>query len=278
MSHTSAASLCSSELSSLVFEGDAPPLDDPAEAYHEASRTYPSFAARQMPGVAALEQDHELQRVAARPVRRHAHRPAIVLPDAAIPAASLQLTLSSRRSSRWFRRAPIPLRAIASLLWAAYGVTAGINGWSVRTAPSGGALYPLELYPLALEDGELPVGVYHYDPSRHELEALRAAPVAADLGQALVQPELADQAGLFVAVTAVFWRTRFKYGLRGYRFALLEAGHVVQNILLAATALGLGAVAIGGYYDRRLDELLRCDGVHESAVYGVLLGVRGSEQ
>jgi SagB-type dehydrogenase family enzyme len=277
MSHTSAASPCSSGLSSLAYEDDAPPLDDPAETYHEASRTYPSFAARQMPGVAALEQDHELQRLAARSVRRHAHRPAIVLPDAAIPDAPLQLTLSSRRSSRWFRRAPIPLPALASLLWAGYGVTAG-NGWSVRTAPSGGALYPLELYPLALQDGELPVGVYHYDPSRHALEALRAAPVAADLRQALVQPELADQAGLFVAVTAVFWRTRFKYGLRGYRFALLEAGHVVQNILLAATALGLDAVAVGGYYDGRLDELLRCDGVHESAVYGVILGARGSEQ
>jgi SagB-type dehydrogenase family enzyme len=273
----SAASISSSALSSLVYGQDEPPLDDPAETYHEASRTYPSFAARQMPGVAALEQDDELQRVAARSVRRHAHRAAIVLPQAAIPDASLQVTLSARRSCRRFRRAPVSLPQLGSLLWAAYGVTAG-NAWSVRTAPSGGALYPLELYPLALQDGELPAGVYHYDPSRHALEALRATPVAAELRRALVQPELAEQAGLFVVVTAIFWRTRFKYGLRGYRFALLEAGHVAQNMLLAATALGLGAVAVGGYYDGRLDELLRCDGVNESALYGVVVGIRGSEQ
>jgi SagB-type dehydrogenase family enzyme len=70
----------------------------------------------------------------------------------------------------------------------------------------------------------------------------------------------------------MFWRTRFKYGLRGYRFALLEAGHVVQNVLLACTALGLAAVPVGGFYDRPVDALLGADGVNESVVYAVSLG------
>ena len=73
-------------------------------------------------------------------------------------------------------------------------------------------------------------------------------------------------------VAAVFGRTRFKYGLRGYRFALLEAGHVGQNVLLAATALGLAAVPLGGYYDRRTDEFLGLDGVNESTLYTVAVG------
>jgi SagB-type dehydrogenase family enzyme len=70
-------------------------------------------------------------------------------------------------------------------------------------------------------------------------------------------------------VTAMFWRARFKYGLRGYRFALLEAGHVGQNFLLAATARDLAAVPVGGFFDRRVDELLGVDGVDESAVYAI---------
>jgi SagB-type dehydrogenase family enzyme len=264
-------------LSSLAYGEDRPPLDDPAEAYHEASKTYPSFASRQMPGVAILERDKELQGLAARSARRHAHRPTIALPDTGIPEASLRTVLTRRRSSREFRTAPVPLAQLGSLLRAAYGVTAA-EEWAVRAAPSGGALYPLELYPLALQGGDLPVGVYHYDPFGHALEALRSTSAADELRQALVQPELAQDAALFVAVTAIFWRARFKYGLRGYRFALLEAGHVVQNLLLAASALGLGAVPVGGYYDCRLDDLLGCDGVHEATVYGVIVGVRGSEK
>jgi SagB-type dehydrogenase family enzyme len=70
----------------------------------------------------------------------------------------------------------------------------------------------------------------------------------------------------------MFWRSRFKYGLRGYRFTLLEAGHLVQNVLLSCTALGLAAVPIGGFYDRPVDELLGVDGVNESVVYAVSLG------
>ncbi|HEX7582631.1 MAG TPA: nitroreductase family protein, partial [Gaiellaceae bacterium] len=75
-----------------------------------------------------------------------------------------------------------------------------------------------------------------------------------------------------VFVTSVFWRTRFKYGLRGYRFALLEAGHVVQNVLLAAAALRVAALPLGGFYDARAEKLLGVDGVDESVVYAVVLG------
>jgi SagB-type dehydrogenase family enzyme len=73
-------------------------------------------------------------------------------------------------------------------------------------------------------------------------------------------------------VAAVFGRTRFKYGLRGYRFALLEAGHVAQNVVLTATALGLAAVPLGGFYDRPTDEFLGLDGVNESTLYTIALG------
>ena len=78
-----------------------------------------------------------------------------------------------------------------------------------------------------------------------------------------------------LALSAVFWRSRFKYGLRGYRFVLLEAGHAVQNLLLCAAGLGIAALPVGGYYDRRLEALLDLDGVDEAVVYLVCLGRPG---
>jgi SagB-type dehydrogenase family enzyme len=73
-------------------------------------------------------------------------------------------------------------------------------------------------------------------------------------------------------MTAMFWRSRFKYGARAYRFALMEAGHVGQNLLLAAAALGLGAVPLGGFYDREVDAFLGVDGIYEASLYLVPVG------
>ena len=113
----------------------------------------------------------------------------------------------------------------------------------------------------------------HFDPFASRLEILHAAREA-DVRAALVDPGLVDRAAALVVVTAFFWRTRFKYGARGYRFVLIEAGHVAQNMLLAATALGLDALPVGGYYDRRLDALVGADGLDEATVYAVLIGGR----
>jgi SagB-type dehydrogenase family enzyme len=115
---------------------------------------------------------------------------------------------------------------------------------------------------------------YHYDPFAHRLERLRPV-IQADVAAALVDPELAGKSSALLAVTAMFWRSRLKYGLRGYRFALLEAGHVVQNAVLSATALRLPTLPLGGFYDRRLEALVGADGLDEAAVHGLLVGGRG---
>ena len=179
--------------------------------------------------------------------------------------------LATRRSARNFSEGKLGLEQLAVILESAYGVTDG-SMQPLRAAPSGGALYPLELYVCSLRVRELSTGVFHFNPLSGRLEELEQRDVRRPLSEALIHAELAEQAAVFIAVVAIFWRTRFKYGLRGYRFFLLEAGHVVQNVLLAATALNLAAVPVGGYYDRRLDRLLNLDGVTESTVYGVTLG------
>lgn len=204
----------------------------------------------------------------------------IALPEAAPLDESIGSTLRRRSTGRDMRPAPVSLPQLAAMLHAAYGVTRDNQGTSFprpfRTVPSGGALYPLELYVhTAYVDG-LAAGLYHFNPTDDSLRLLQSGDSARQIGQALVQPNLATETSLFVFMTAIFERSIFKYGDRGYRFILIEAGHVAQNLNLAATALGLGCVNIGGFFDREIDRLLGIDGVTHSTVY--MTGIGGNAE
>lgn len=266
---------------SLIFGGTEPPQDDPAEGYHESSKLYPSFAARQTRG--RLLDTHLGLRVSSlRSVKRSSHLPAVPLPEPALPSAPFGEVIGARRSERAFADAPLQLSDVAALLHAAYGTTHELDvgapglGPQLRTVPSGGALFPLEVYVLPWRVDDLPPALYHFDPLRRVLELFRQGEFEEDVRAAMIYDDVALGCGALFVVSAMFWRTRFKYGLRGYRFALLECGHLVQNLLLAATALDLAAVPLGGFYDRRVDELLGIDGVNESALYAVAAGARRS--
>ncbi len=141
-----------------------------------------------------------------------------------------------------------------------------------RTAPSGGALFPLDLWVAAHRVDGLGEGVYHYEPLAHALERIRGADARQEVVDAFAFGETVGTAAFSLFVSAAFWRSRFKYGLRSYRFVLLEAGHVVQNLLLGAEALGLAGVALGGFFDTRADALLDLDGVNEGVVYSAAIG------
>ena len=129
--------------------------------------------------------------------------------------------------------------------------------------PSAGALYPLELYVVALAVDGLEPGVYHYNPFRHRLESLGAFEPER-LRAALVDRELADRAAALLVVTAVFWRSRFKYGARGYRFALLEAGHVVRTRSSRRPPSGWPRCRSAASTTGALDELVGADGLDEA--------------
>lgn len=282
-----------------------PDEDDPAETFHEASKNLPSVRPKAAPAATALDSDPQAQATIARSVKRHPALPTITLPEPsyAEDALPFEQVLRRRRSRRSFGTAPTALPDLATLLHAAYGVTQegnpaadgvtdsgdnldGVPGADAgegaevpsrtRTVPSGGALYPLEIYPVVRHVEDLAPGLYHYDPSRHVLEVLDERDVAGDLGDVMILlpdgPDLATTCGAVLFVVGIFWRTRFKYGLRGYRWTLIEAGHVGQSFLLAAEALGLPAVPYGGFWDRRVDDLLGIDGVNESVVYSLITG------
>jgi SagB-type dehydrogenase family enzyme len=251
----------------LYGEGE-PRLDDPAELFHEASKLHPALAMRQAAGMARLAANDDLQTAAAIATRRNPQLPSLRLPPPRRPRCSLWRALERRQSRRDFNGTVLGRRSLAGLLDAAYGVRRGNR----RPVPSGGALYPLELHVAAHRVERLDAGVYRYDPHRHALEELDHRDPWPALEAACVLPGLLDGAAAVMLLLAVFGRTRFKYGQRGYRFALLEAGHVVQNVVLAAAALDLPALPLGGFYDAQVDALLDVDGVEESVVYGVALG------
>src|SRR5262249_41382280 len=184
------------------------------------------------------------------------------------PRCSLWSALERRRSTHDFDGRPIGLRTLATLLDAGYGLRDGNR----RSVPSGGALYPLELHVARRS------GVWRYDPVAHALEQLDSGDPWPLLEEACPFPGLLEGAAAVLPVLAVFGRTRFKYGQRGYRFALLEAGHLVQNVVLAAAALDVRALPLGGFYDSELDALVGADGLEQSSVYAVLLGGRGGQR
>jgi SagB-type dehydrogenase family enzyme len=168
---------------------------------------------------------------------------------------SLEETFLQRRSVREFSPEQLSTNEISQLLWAAQGIT---DPHGFRTAPSAGALYPLELY-VVLEGG-----VFHYDPHTHTLTRVNSGDLRSDLYIVSLRQEAVRNAPMILVVTAVFSRTEAKYGrARSPRYVHMEAGHAAQNILLQAVALGLGAVPIGAFEDTRVQDVLGLPVDHE---------------
>jgi SagB-type dehydrogenase family enzyme len=152
----------------------------------------------------------------------------------------LNKALANRRSVRRFHPRELTAGEIGQLLWAGQGKT---SPRGFRTAPSAGALYPLEIHVVT------PTGVFQYQPNQHQIKMLVEGDRRAELAKAaLGQASVADAAANFV-VAGVVSRTRSKYGDRAERYVVFEAGAAVQNMLLEAVNLNLGAVVVGAYQD-----------------------------
>lgn len=167
---------------------------------------------------------------------------------------SLEETLAARRSVREFTDEKLTLEEISQLLWAAQGITAD---WGGRTAPSAGALYPLEVYVATAN------GLYHYVPQGHKAIVESKADLRGELWRAGLSQNAIREAPAVFVVTAVYARTEKKYGGRAERYVKLEAGHAAQNLLLQAVALGLGGVPIGAFYDDQVQSALSLPSDHE---------------
>jgi SagB-type dehydrogenase family enzyme len=168
---------------------------------------------------------------------------------------SLEETLVQRRSVREFSAQPLTLAELSQLLWAAQGIT---NERGFRTAPSAGALYPLEVYVAT------PEGLHRYEPQGHRLLSIGSKDTRPALYEAALRQEPVRRAPAVFILAAVYERTSVKYGSeRSPRYVHMEAGHAAQNLLLEAVALGLGAVPIGAFVDREIQEALGIPSDHQ---------------
>jgi SagB-type dehydrogenase family enzyme len=167
---------------------------------------------------------------------------------------SLEEALYKRRSVRKYSDEPLLLTAVSQLLWSAQGITDKNEGH--RTAPSAGALYPLEVYLVAGSVIDLACGVYKYNPDGHELVLVLEGDVRDELYSSALYQSPVKESPIVLVITAVYERTTKKYGDRGIRYVNMEAGHSAENICLQATALGLGTVTIGAFNDDAVKKVL----------------------
>ena len=182
------------------------------------------------------------------------HEPVVLPKSSTNSEHSLETLLQQRRSVRDYQPSALNLKHLGQLMWAAQGIN---HPEGLRTAPSAGALYPLELYVVSGNVEGLVPAVYHYDVQDHSLNKTIDGDLRKPLARAaLNQTWLADAAAV-ITFTVVYDRTTRKYGQRGKRYVDIEVGHAAQNLFLQAEAIGLGTVVVGAFDDEAISNTLR---------------------
>jgi SagB-type dehydrogenase family enzyme len=263
-------------------ETDAPV----ARLYFENSKINEATAGRLAERVGRFNVDLGLLRQSTSNEKTYPGASTVPLPTGRrVPRLPMRLdeALAARRSARCYLPRPVELADLNALLLRGGGITGELHHpqrrelkQCVRAAPSGGALYPIETYLVGFNVRGLPKGAYHV----HQRDCCLEEVVAGDLRDAVNACIISEQAGLnapCLLVMSARWGLPFKkYGERGLRIALLDAGHLAQNYLLCATALGLAACPVAGFYDDALARLLKLDPALEPVVYVVTLGYAGA--
>jgi SagB-type dehydrogenase family enzyme len=205
--------------------------------------------------------------------KRYPTAPQVALSDPLLKGgAPIWEVLRKRRSERRFQDSPLKGSELSQMLWAMQGITQPGRGVDFRAAPSAGALYPVETYLVVHNVEGVDPGVYHYDVQHHQLEQLKRGDFRAAVAHSALDQGMAARANVVFVWTAVFKRSKWKYKQRAYRYVYLDAGHIAQNLALAAVALGLGSCQIAALYDEEANDLLGVDGVEESTLYMTVVG------
>jgi SagB-type dehydrogenase family enzyme len=177
---------------------------------------------------------------------------------------SVEEAIKHRRTIRSYLSKPLTLEQFSQIFWAAQGIT-GDRGYK-RSAPSGGALYPMDIYGIVGDNGVkgLKAGIYHYDPHQHAASLITEGDLRKDVAKAALSQMWTARAPLNLVITSEYSRITSKYGTRGERYAMIEAGHIGQNIFLQAEALGLRAGIVGAFHDKDVNRVMKINRAHES--------------
>lgn len=257
----------------------------PSELYHENSKYDRYLSLPNFINIANLRKNHSLLKLISQAYRCYPDAFKIKLPPATLKSKkSFEEVVLTRRSTRNFGLQPLSLEKLSALLHFTYGITGEFSfdfdaqsKQALRAAPSAGALYPLEIFPMVLNVNDVEKGIYHYQVLDHSLECLIKEDFSSKVSALFTEQQFLEKAAVVFIIAAIFKRASLKYKERGYRFVLLDAGHLAQNFYLTANAYDLGAVAVGGFYERELEELLEIDGVEESMIYALAAGEKALE-
>ncbi|MEE8205329.1 MAG: SagB/ThcOx family dehydrogenase [Nitrospinaceae bacterium] len=264
----------------LESQLDPPPLSL-SELYHENTKIHP-LTAQDLEMIPSGDFSAADLQALSRAYKQYPYLPRVKLPAIeGIPqnGRTFDEVVSSRRSVRDFADLDLDLDELSKILHQSYGITGELPTKSgfrqdLRSAPSGGALYPAEIYIAVRKVSGVEPGIYHYNVPNHELELMIPGDPTEQIHKVCCEQEYVRQASIVVLISAVLERTKLKYGERGYRYALLDIGHLGQNIYLSCTSLELAIMTTCGFFDDEANKLLRIDGVDETAMYVAFIGKR----
>jgi len=248
-----------------------------SELYHENTKLHPLATAGMVPSENFSASE---MRAMARGFKQYRWSPKVKLPepkDHPAKGKSFDEVILSRRTRRDFQNVDLSLQDLSRIIYQSYGITGkmllpGGETQLLRAAPSGGALYPAEIYLGIRKVTGVQPGIYHYNVPNHELERMIPGDPTEKLWHICCQQEYARISSVVVLLSGVLQRTKRKYGERGYRYVLLDVGHLGQNLCLSCTALGLPVMTTCGFFDDEANRLLRIDGVDESVLYVAFIG------
>jgi SagB-type dehydrogenase family enzyme len=186
--------------------------------------------------------------------------------------ADLWKTLAQRRSLRQYQDRYLTRKELAALVWATQGVTLVSQNYLFRTAPSAGALYPVETYLAVHKVEDMEPGIWHLYLPDFSLELLKGTDTRQTLVQACLGQRFMGEASVNFIWTGILNRAMWKYRERAIRYIFLDAGHICQNLMLAATAMNLGCCPVGAFFDDEVENLVGADGVEEVALYLASVG------
>jgi SagB-type dehydrogenase family enzyme len=174
--------------------------------------------------------------------------------------------IQKRKSVRSFSTSPLSKEDLAFLLWASTGIQRTEHGYDYRTTPSAGALYPIETYIAVNNVEDITEGIYHYNIKNHFLEEIKLGSFGDKIAHAALDQEMCTEASVVFIWTAIFRRSKWKYSQRAYRYIYLDAGHIAQNLALAAVSRTCGSCQVGAFFDDEINSIMDVDGTEESAI------------
>jgi SagB-type dehydrogenase family enzyme len=188
------------------------------------------------------------------------------------PSINFTEVLRKRKSIRSFSTEPLSKVDLAFLLWASTGIQRTEHGYEFRTAPSAGALYPIETYIATTNVEDVLSGIYHYNIKDHLLEEIKSGNFGNDLAHAALDQEMFADSSVVFIWTAIFRRSKWKYSERAYRYTYLDAGHIAENLALATVSINCGSCQVGAFFDEEVNSIVGVDGTEESSIYLSVVG------